>query len=487
MSGRLRDHVNVRQLCSSEARGSVLDRLRCVLGDSLTVVLSKLHANKHFEVLCVQCRRLGSDREMGFVASLIFASFSFFLAMSKRNLEIVTCSLTQSGLVEFVEKYGIALCYDPQLPSYEQTALDAPNGYIPLYLSLFSISNLPLPLNTFCLYVFEFFYCHFPLLSPFGVARVTTFVVACNAYGGEPTLPLFRSLCTIGPADDWLTFLKKETFILDARSTFIIDFRHGLATFAYLYPTEPLTRLYEFLRACPERSHVLVDGEEMSFRNFIKKPGQTPTFSVRPADQPIDVGNPSVDHSKFVNDNDLEGDTVIKLVAVGSSSKHESKRLKHEGSKRTSARGIVHPSPVIAPKGVGKRPRVLARHLGSLEGSPIPFVPRQRGSLCYPKSPASGKKSTLCPRNLKLMISRRSQALDEVHGLGDSWDFKDVEDYNPEAKKVFDKAVEAFYKLEFPYIFLFVEKADESLGSLAAVDPPTIQKAPPSWCHPLIW
>nr|GEV97753.1 hypothetical protein [Tanacetum cinerariifolium] len=30
-------------------------------------------------------------------------------------------------------------------------------------------------------------------------------------------------------------------------------------------------------------------------------------------------------------------------------------------------------------------------------------------------------------------------------------------------------------------------KADESLGSLAAVDPPTIQKAPPSWCHPLIW
>ncbi|GJX45141.1 hypothetical protein Tco_0261817 [Tanacetum coccineum] len=70
-----------------------------------------------------------------------------------------------------------------------------------------------------------------------------------------------------------------------------------------------------------------------------------------------------------------------------------------------------------------------------------------------------------------------TQAPNEVHGLGSSWDFKDIEDYNPEAKKFFDDVAEAFYKLEFPYISLLVEKAGQSPGLLAAVDPPTIQEA----------
>nr|GEY58932.1 hypothetical protein [Tanacetum cinerariifolium] len=56
----------------------------------------------------------------------------------------------------------------------------------------------------------------------------------------------------------------------------------------------------------------------------------------------------------------------------------------------------------------------------------------------------------------------RSQALDEVHGLGDSWDFKDVQDYPPEAEEIFDEASEAFYKLKFLYISLLVDKAGRS-------------------------
>ncbi|GJT57706.1 hypothetical protein Tco_0992760 [Tanacetum coccineum] len=50
----------------------------------------------------------------------------------------------------------------------------------------------------------------------------------------------------------------------------------------------------------------------------------------------------------------------------------------------------------------------------------------------------------------KAITYGRSQALHEVHGLGDSWDFKDVQDYHPEAKKLLDEAAEAFYKLKFP-------------------------------------
>ncbi|GJX44984.1 hypothetical protein Tco_0261660 [Tanacetum coccineum] len=128
--------------------------------------------------------------------------------MSKRNLATVTCSLRQSDILDFVEKYGISMCYDPQLPSSDKTALDAPEGYIPMYLSLFTIGNLRLPLNDFCLNVFEFFKCHFPLLNPFGVARVTTFAVACKAYGEKATVPLFRSFLTLGTAGDWLMFQK---------------------------------------------------------------------------------------------------------------------------------------------------------------------------------------------------------------------------------------------------------------------------------------
>nr|GEZ47744.1 hypothetical protein [Tanacetum cinerariifolium] len=45
-----------------------------------------------------------------------------------------------------------------------------------------------------------------------------------------------------------------------------------------------------------------------------------------------------------------------------------------------------------------------------------------------------------------------SMALDEVYGLRDSWDFKDVQDYHPESEKLFDEADEAFYKLKKPLL-----------------------------------
>ncbi|GJZ38164.1 putative reverse transcriptase domain-containing protein, partial [Tanacetum coccineum] len=259
------------------------------------------------------------------------------------NLVTVTCSLSQSDLVNFVKKYGIALCYDPQLSSAEDTALDAPDGYILLYLSFFSIGNLRFPLNAFYLDVFEYFQCHFPRL-----------------------------------ASSW---------------------EHALNV--------PL---------------IFVDGEGMmSFSNFMKKPSQTPTFFARPMGQPIDVGSPSVSRLKVVDDNDqgessfvmrdqdapglqpavidegssergvnvaggskkrhsitaaLEEDvTVIKLVVIGSSSKPEPKKRKQEGLRRTSTRGSIPPPPTTAPKGVGKHPRVLARHMGNSEGGADSFAP----------------------------------------------------------------------------------------------------------------
>ncbi|GJW25333.1 hypothetical protein Tco_0039144 [Tanacetum coccineum] len=185
--------------------------------------------------------------------------------MSKRNLATVTCSLAQNDLVDFIKEYGIPWCYDPKHPESRQSALDAPKGYIPLYLSLFTISNLCFPLNDFCLDVFEFFQCYFPLLNPFVVSRVTTFLVSYKAYGGEAYVPRFKAFLIVGPAGDWLTFQKrrgssiptlfgnsmsnipswksefifvKETLISYLRPCLITDFRHGQGSFSYSYPTK---------------------------------------------------------------------------------------------------------------------------------------------------------------------------------------------------------------------------------------------------------
>ncbi|GJY71991.1 hypothetical protein Tco_0475694 [Tanacetum coccineum] len=582
--------------------------------------------------------------------------------MSKRNLAAVTCSLAQNDLVDYVEEYGIPWCYDPKLPESHQTALDAPKGYIPLYLSLFTIGNLRFPLNDFCLDVFEFFQCHFPLLNSFGVARVTTFVVACKAYGWEASVPLFRAFLTVGSAGDWLTFQK----------------RHGsnihtlFGSFSYSYPTEPFDEaLWNRLRChtldaqtfpepilylaglssswehAPSNPSIFVDGEEMAFRNFMKKPGQSPSFFVRLADQPVDVGSPSVEPLWSIADNDqAESSSLLKdkgvfgfeLVvvregilgqsanAVGEGSKRSrsitesleeeatmvkmvSKKKKLETPRRMSARDSILPPPTTVPKGTGKHPQVLARFVGSLANSSdslapdveeahvahnmisgfhCPLLKDKLGFLSFDKlvdvfdvhalqttvvgNMLTNESCFLCQGHAKLkndLVSLKSKkslleheiskledrlakaqrnqdvegsqvvkdlrsenarilkevsmlrgvaasaeesrkeiseelsglrphleeadclkqpslsriffstvALDEVHGLGDSWNFKVVKDYHPEAEKLFDEAAEALYKLKFPYISLLSRKASQSLEKLSVVEAPSIQETP---------
>nr|GEY29072.1 hypothetical protein [Tanacetum cinerariifolium] len=327
-------------------------------------------------------------------------------------------------------------------------------------------------------------------------------------------------------------------------------------------------------------------------QKFIKKPGQTPTFSMRPVNQPIDVDSPSLDRSKSIDDNDQEqgvsiadskkkrsitatlkeGATEIKFAGVGSSSKHEPKKRKQEGPKRANVKGSVIPPLTTAPKGVGKHSRVLARHMRSLEGDSESLVPdvqkdysahNMLSGLHYPllknkleslsfddlinvydvhalqlavvanmlinesrivsrdysklkydfvslriKSflrrlhpsvkeaehleqrcwdleaerdflpSKESEEITALSSKLKIAdLERVELALDEVHGLGDSWEFKSVKDYHPNVENIFNEAAEAIYKLEFPYISLLVEKVGQSLGELTVVYPPPVQEA----------
>ncbi|GJY21013.1 hypothetical protein Tco_0393579 [Tanacetum coccineum] len=283
----------LRSLSSSEARGSVFRWTSLCIGIFPYCSPTGIYTNEHFEVLCVQHQRLCFNREIWFVTLLSFVFPFFLFIMSKRNLG----SVTQSEFLGFIEEYGIAMCYDHQLPSTKQTALDAPEGYIP-FLGTFSFSYLIKPID-------EVLHDHLN--------------------------------------------------------------RHPFEAQTFLRPILYLMRL------------------AISFRNFMKRPGQVPTFFARPADQPVDAGSPSMDHSKAADDNDQgkklsiiaaleEGTTIVRNSVVHSSSRDEAKKHKHEGPKRTSSRGSVHPLPVFTPKGVGKHPRVLARHLGAPEPNPDPFV-----------------------------------------------------------------------------------------------------------------
>ncbi|GJT16195.1 hypothetical protein Tco_0874901, partial [Tanacetum coccineum] len=410
------------------------------------------------------------------------------------------------------------------------------------------------------------------------------------------------SLYNIGPAGGRLTFQKTTDPFDEALCASLA--RHPFEAQTFPDPILYLAGLASSWEYAPSVPLIFIDEEEASFINFMKRPGQNPTFSMRPAGQPIDVGSPFMDYLKSIYDNDQgeissvsksryvtglelavvgdspskkgagsadgskkrcsidvafdEGATVIKLIVAGNSSKHEAKRWEQEGLRRISSWGSIPPLPTSAPKGVGKHSRVLARHLESSEASHDPFILDVQeaysahnvlsGLHCpsLKNKPHSlslddlaniydvhalhlavvgnmlTNKSRIVSRDYSKLkddfislrskngflehemskleevsdeldmlrpsveevehLSKRfqdSKALNEVHGLGSSWDFKDVDDYNPDSEKIFNEAAEAFYKLEFPYISLLVEKVGQSPGLLAAVDPPTIQEVVP--------
>ncbi|GJW00407.1 hypothetical protein Tco_1555658 [Tanacetum coccineum] len=112
----------------------------------------------------------------------------------------------------------------------------------------------------------------------------------------------------------------------------------------------------------------------MAFRNFMKKPGQTPSFSVRPADQPVDVGSLSVEPLRSIADNDQAKSSSLSkdkgvfgfelaIAKEGIPEQEEAtvvkvmpKKKKLEVPRRMSMRGSVPSPSATVPKGTGKHP-----------------------------------------------------------------------------------------------------------------------------------
>ncbi|GJV40954.1 hypothetical protein Tco_1419394 [Tanacetum coccineum] len=369
---------------------------------------------------------------------------------------------------------------------------------------------------------------------------------------------------------EWLTFQK--TLVSEACSALITNFRHSLGAFGFSYPTEPidevlrdrlvrhpfeartfpepilyLTGLTSSWEHAPNAPSIFVDEEDMSFRNFMKRPGQAATFSVRPADQPVDMGSPSVDHSKAVNDSDQgesssisknqdvaglelavveddpydqgagvgegsgkkrsitaaleEGASKVKSVATGSSSRHEAKKRKQYGPRRTSSRGSVPLLPAFAPKDS----LLKARKNQDVEGSKvvrdlIAEVKRlfKELSAFHDVSKSSEdsrkvldeeverlrpvvsevvdlKRTELVKYFLPLAVKKMMASDHFNQAMGD---LQKAMIFG-RAEKMFDEAAEAFDKLEFPYISLLARMREKALESLLLLSLLPAKRLPP--------
>nr|GEW05203.1 ARID DNA-binding domain-containing protein [Tanacetum cinerariifolium] len=129
---------------------------------------------------------------------------------------------------------------------------------IPTLLTVFTFLLAPVRPDSHhtALYV-PFGYCHIFLLNPFGTARLSSFVVACRAYG---------------------------------HSGLVSSLRHGLGTFSFLLPLETFD-----VEGSPIHLTILVDGHEMTLRDFLHFPGnRSVTLVADPDSTPLSIGSPGI-------------------------------------------------------------------------------------------------------------------------------------------------------------------------------------------------
>ncbi|GKD48676.1 hypothetical protein Tco_1277652 [Tanacetum coccineum] len=71
----------------------------------------------------------------------------------------------------------------------------------------------------------------------------------------------------------------------------------------------------------------------------------------------------------------------------------------------------------------------------------------------------------------KAMLVGRSQALREVASSGISVELMYMKDFDPNAEQNYDRAIESFYRVKFPYVDLLVHYAGQSVEKLMTLKP----------------
>ena len=96
------------------------------------------------------------------------------------------------------------------LPSKHQNIFDAPEGFVGLYTHAFTLSNLRIPIHPLILEFMQYYKVHISRFNPFGLAKLTTYIVMCKAYGYEPSLNVQRGFMNLYPAGNWLSLAKGQ-------------------------------------------------------------------------------------------------------------------------------------------------------------------------------------------------------------------------------------------------------------------------------------
>ncbi|GJZ07330.1 hypothetical protein Tco_0541123 [Tanacetum coccineum] len=475
----------------------------------------------------------------------LLSLFSSLFAMPKRGIKYITCTVTREEYAEFLDRFMIPSSYGSILPCPNQTTSDVPPGYAVLYLSHFLLGNFWLPLNTFLLDVLEFFCCHIYFLNPFRDMCLSSFVVACRAYGGEPTLSLFRSLFTLAPVGDWVNFQKhpgdsipsifapsmlhisdwKSKFIFvcvdlfaDQNPSLVTLYKHSLGSFSFPFPSEPFDMTLRSRLMCyPFQPRVfskailylvvLTPLWEKSPLHLVIYVGGQVVFSAVHANVALSKGSPEMTIPGVLERNvgigDVEGVSAAHLLKAkrcglgsllaGDSEAQESHALLSSFDHPEYQKRLGSLSLVELPNFhdiLRLHDKVFKLYVGqSGSAAVISFLEAEKEKLKEDTASLRELSSLVDSSNLtslnKLDLATEDHAFmvidlfphatcEEITGMDLGLHPKDVKAYEPNVVEVFEKAIDDFYHVEFPYLDLLAYHSNRSLGLLKSFEPPSL-------------
>ncbi|KAF5805760.1 hypothetical protein HanXRQr2_Chr05g0213281 [Helianthus annuus] len=83
--------------------------------------------------------------------------------------------------------------WDARYPGQNQTAADAPPGYITLFEDFFLQGNFRLPATEFMAHILQYYGFHISQMNPPGMVRVRHFEFLYRSHDVEPTVERFRA------------------------------------------------------------------------------------------------------------------------------------------------------------------------------------------------------------------------------------------------------------------------------------------------------
>ena len=131
---------------------------------------------------------------------------------AKRIIKEQTCTLSKQALSDFLNDYPIPSEHKIMLPSKKQSVFDTPKGFVGLYVHAFTQSNFRIPIHPLILEFLQYYKVHISRFNPFGLAKLTTYIVMCKAYGFEPSLTVLRGFVNLYPGRDWVTIAKRSEY-----------------------------------------------------------------------------------------------------------------------------------------------------------------------------------------------------------------------------------------------------------------------------------